>query len=51
MINQQKDTTAYKIVKNKFQKFSKDGVTIAFPKNTFYKDIFLNFSYYSLFKF
>jgi len=44
MINQQKDTTAYKIVKNKFQKFSKDGVTIAFPKNTFYKDIFLNFS-------
>lgn len=44
MINQQRDTTAYKIVKNKFQKFSKDGVTIAFPKNTFYKDFFLNFS-------
>lgn len=44
MINQQRDTTAYKIVKNKFQKFSKDGVTIAFPKNTFYKDFFLDFS-------
>ena len=44
MINQQRDTTAYKIVKNKFQKFSKDGVTIVFPKNTFYKDFFLNFS-------
>ena len=44
ILNQEKDTTAYKIVKKEFQKFSKNGVTIAFPKNTFYKDLFLNFS-------
>ena len=44
ILNQEKDTTAYKIVKKEFQKFSKNGVTIAFPKNTFYKDFFLNFS-------
>ncbi|MFD2567807.1 M23 family metallopeptidase [Pseudotenacibaculum haliotis] len=37
------DTTAYKIVANKFQKFSKDGITIAFPKNTFYEDVYLDF--------
>lgn len=39
----QKDTTAYKINRKKFNKFSKDGVTIAFPKNTFYKDYYLDF--------
>ena len=44
ILNQERDTTAYKIVKKEFQKFSKNGVTIAFPKNTFYKDLFLNFS-------
>jgi len=44
ILNQKSDTTAYKIEKNKFQKFSKNGVTIAFPKNTFYEDLFLNFS-------
>ena len=44
ILNQEKDTTAYKIVKKEFQKFSKNGVTIAFPKNSFYKDLFLNFS-------
>jgi len=41
---QEKDTTNYKILKNKFQKFTQDGVTVAFPKNTFYKDIFIDFS-------
>lgn len=41
---QEKDTTNYKILKNKFQKFTEGGVTVAFPKNTFYKDIFINFS-------
>jgi hypothetical protein len=44
MVSQQQDTTNYKIIKNKFHKFSKNGVTIAFPKNTFYEDIYLNFS-------
>ena len=41
---QEKDTTNYKILKNKFQKFTKGGVTVAFPKNTFYKDTFIDFS-------
>lgn len=38
-----KDTTAYKIVADKFQKFEKNGVTVAFPKNTFYNDLYLQF--------
>ena len=37
------DTTKYKIIANQFQKFSKDGITIAFPKNTFYEDLYLKF--------
>jgi len=44
IINQVKDSTDFKIVKDKFQKFTKNGVTIAFPKKTFYEDVFLNFS-------
>ena len=40
----QKDTTAYKINAKKFNKFTKDGVTIAFPKKTFYKDLYLDFN-------
>lgn len=39
----QKDTTAYKIIANKFHRFHKGGVTVAFPKNTFYKDLYLDF--------
>lgn len=39
-----KDTTAYKINAAEFQKFQEKGVTVAFPKNTFYKDCYLNFS-------
>ena len=39
-----KDSTAYKIEAKKFHKFSKKGVTVAFPKNTFYEDTFINFS-------
>ena len=38
-----KDTTAYKITANKFNKFEQNGVSIAFPKNTFYKDLYLDF--------
>ena len=37
------DTTAYKINADKFHKWNKKGVSIAFPKNTFYNDIFLDF--------
>ena len=39
----QKDTTAYKIIADNFQKFKKENITIAFPKNTFYQDIYLDF--------
>lgn len=37
------DTTAYKINAKEFNKFTKENVTIAFPKNTFYKDCYLDF--------
>ncbi len=35
--------TDYPILATAFNKFSKDGVTVAFPKNTFYKDFYLDF--------
>lgn len=38
-----KDTTAYKIDMKKFNKFSNKEVTIAFPKNTFYENCYLDF--------
>ncbi|OSY87719.1 peptidase M23 [Tenacibaculum holothuriorum] len=38
------DTTAYKIKHKEFNKFQQKNVTIAFPKNTFYEDCFLDFS-------
>ncbi len=44
LIFQKKDTTAYKITAKDFTKFSKNNVTIAFPKNTFYEDCFIDFS-------
>jgi len=43
IFKQKKDTTAYKIIAGKFHKWSKKGVSIAFPKNTFYNDLFLDF--------
>ncbi len=43
IFRQAKDTTAYKITASKFNKFEKNGVTIAFPKNTFYNDFYLDF--------
>ncbi|WP_026777847.1 M23 family metallopeptidase [Polaribacter sp. Hel_I_88] len=39
-----KDTTNYKIIAKKFHKFSQENVTIAFPKNTFYEDVYLDFT-------
>ncbi len=44
VIFKEKDTTAYKINALEFNKFTQKNVTIAFPKNTFYKDCFLDFS-------
>ncbi|MBL4605462.1 MAG: M23 family peptidase, partial [Flavobacteriaceae bacterium] len=38
------DTTAYVVKRGVFHKYKQNGVTIAFPKNTFYKDIYLDFS-------
>ncbi len=37
------DTSGLKILAGNFHKFVKDGITIAFPKNTFYEDIYLDF--------
>ena len=42
-LSQQTDSTDYKIIATKFNKFNIDNVTIAFPKNTFYENVFLDF--------
>lgn len=39
----EKDTTNYKITAKKFNKFQLENVTVAFPKNTFYKDAYIDF--------
>jgi hypothetical protein len=44
LVFKQKDTTNYKIVAKNFHKFNLNNVTIAFPKNTFYEDCFIDFS-------
>ncbi|WP_299160623.1 M23 family metallopeptidase [uncultured Tenacibaculum sp.] len=44
LIFKQKDTTNYKITAKDFNKFNHKNVTIAFPKNTFYNDCFIDFS-------
>ena len=46
IFKKQKDTTAYKIIATNFQKFTKENITVAFPKNTFYEDVFLDFKVY-----
>jgi len=38
-----KNSTPYKIVHTEFQKFTKEGITVAFPKNTFYNNFYLDF--------
>lgn len=43
IFKKQRDTTAYKITAKNFHKFTLKNVTVAFPKNTFYEDIFLDF--------
>ncbi|MGB1042993.1 MAG: M23 family metallopeptidase [Tenacibaculum sp.] len=44
LIFKEKDTTNYKIIAKKFNKYQLNNVSIAFPKNTFYEDCFINFS-------
>ena len=44
IFSEQKDTTNYKIIAKKFNRFTKENVTIAFPKNTFYEDLYLDFN-------
>lgn len=44
IIKTSKKVTPYKINFKEFNKFSKEGVTIAFPKNTFYENLFLDFN-------
>ncbi len=39
----EKDTTNFKIIAKDFNKFELENVTIAFPKNTFYEDTFIDF--------
>ena len=43
IFTQQEDTTAYKIAAKNFNKFNIENVTIAFPKKTFYEDVYLDF--------
>ena len=43
-IRKKEKTTPYLIKHKEFNTFSKNGVKIAFPKNTFYKDFFLDFN-------
>lgn len=43
LFTQTATTTNYKIVAKNFHKFTQENVTIAFPKNTFYEDVFLDF--------
>ncbi|HEY9168633.1 MAG TPA: M23 family metallopeptidase [Lutibacter sp.] len=43
LVKKTETETPYRIIATKFNEFSKDGVTIAFPKNTFYDDLWLDF--------
>jgi len=42
-IQKEEKITPYFINSEEFNKFSKDGITVAFPKNTFYDDFYLDF--------
>lgn len=42
-IHKEDNTTPYPIKSEEFNKYSKEGVTVAFPKNTFYNDFYLDF--------
>lgn len=42
-IHREEKITDYPLLAHAYNKYEKDGVTLAFPKNTFYKDIYLDF--------
>lgn len=44
LISKKVEKTPYFVSYNQYAKFTKNGVTIAFPKNTFYKNAYLNFN-------
>ena len=43
LVFEKEKTTNYRIKAAEFNTFSKDGVSISFPKNTFYDDFYLDF--------
>jgi hypothetical protein len=43
IFTEQKDTTAYKVIATNFNKFKQKNITVAFPKRTFYEDVYLDF--------
>ena len=43
LVQKKATITPYKIDKNSFNKISKKGITVAFPKYTFYNDLYLDF--------
>ncbi|EAQ41555.1 M23 family metallopeptidase [Polaribacter sp. MED152] len=43
IFDEEPDSTAYFIASKKFNKFSSNKVTVAFPKNSFYEDLYLDF--------
>lgn len=42
IFKKQNDSTDYKIIAHNFNKFSIKNITVAFPKNTFYEDAYLD---------
>ena len=43
LVRKTETLTPYKIIAAQFNQFNKNGVTVAFPKNTFYEDLWLDF--------
>lgn len=43
IVQKEEKQTPYQIKSSEFNKFSQNGVTVAFSKNTFYNDFYLNF--------
>lgn len=43
LVRKTESETPYKINCTEFNEFTKDGITVAFPKNTFYNDLWLDF--------
>ncbi len=42
-VEKEDNSTPYPIKSAEFNKYSKEGITVAFPKNTFYNDFYLDF--------